>query len=166
MSSMVGELVTSDGKNFYSKNESFMKFTKNGDSWIARDKSGKKYIFGKVIKIKGTNHTKMWALTEVQGVYENNKYVINYTPDSESLGKPYIESIVYNDNGSGDETRVTFHYGSFSGFQETESYRLGGYESLEKRLDRITIANKGTTVDTYTFHYTNDRLQKVTIQWC
>ncbi|MCB1193912.1 MAG: hypothetical protein KDK90_25985 [Leptospiraceae bacterium] len=171
-SSLGGQLVSSNGKDYYSKNENFMKFSRSGGIWIVKDKTGKTYQFGKLLTttVSGKNigipesKTKMWVLDKVVGLHNKNYYEITYHSDSQSEGYPYPQTIVYNNNSSSKRSEILFDYYPVSCKSCYERYTNAGYQKMSKLLKSITIKNEGIEVNRYEFVYDSENKKLITIK--
>ncbi|MBM9500719.1 hypothetical protein JWG44_10725 [Leptospira sp. 201903071] len=158
VSTLAGELIDVSGNKtkYHSRKESWILFEPQGTcgdgpcSWVATDKSGRKFFFGASLdsRIPALGRTagsiREWTLNREEDGHGNG-YDIQYSSIDVSNGDSYPESITYNDR------IIRFIFENRN--DKTPNYILGTLERIQKRLDKIEISVGGNVFRTYDLDY-------------
>jgi hypothetical protein len=148
------ELVKISADEYHAKDESgeFLKFTRTGSHWVARDKSGATYTFGESVDARQTNAHGIfcWCLEKVRDLHGNTIHY-NYTDDQ---GEMYLSQIQYN--GNEDQSFTATHTVDF--ILETRpdavvSYHTGAKVTTAMRLKEIQVKVNGALSRKYNLTY-------------
>lgn len=143
------ELVTDDDGNYRFRIEgSFVRVTRVGDGWEARDRSGTRYFFAGATVDDGAGRVFAWNLTRREDIYGNE---IRYEWERDATGRPYLAGIVWNDFSEDVRNDVVFDYDARP--DALTSYIAGFAVTTERRLARINVRHAGAAVWTYTLTY-------------
>ena len=157
------ELVPLEDGSYRTENESgFMRFTRAGEGWEIRDKSGKAYRLGvtsdsRSSRAGGTTFTDTfkWFIEEVVDTH-GNRMEYHYTRYPDSPGNTFCTEIHYSISRSNPALyhAIIFDYelrpDAFSSF-------LSGFEvRCARRCREIRVESQGTVVRRYGLSYVTD----------
>lgn len=147
------ELVCVGGSEYRAKQEgAFIKFTFDGTSWQARDKSGTTYLLGTSASSRQAESGRVfkWCIDKVSDRH-GNYMSITYLQEQNEI---YPQEIQYTGKGTSVSPihSVTFNYETRT--DVISSYR-GGFEArAASRLASIDIRTQGNLVRKYALGYT------------
>ncbi len=163
--SNAGILAPQGGGIYFSKNESFSKFTAVGVcgggpcSWIVQDRSGMTLYYGdsnssRIEAVRSVNDgsVRVWALTRVED-RNGNSYEIIYDEDTVN-GDFYPLSITYT-KGAGISEYYTIEFSIESRSDAAISYADNAKEFMDQRITAIRIKAAGSLLRKYQFDYQN-----------
>jgi RHS repeat-associated protein len=159
----VEELVPLSDGSYRCKNEfGFMRFTRSGDGWEVRDKSGKVYRLGTVAESRqmkpggtGFSSTFKWYVNEVVDTH-GNRMEYHYSTYADSPGQIYCTEIRYSISRTdpGVFHSVVFDYETradvFSSFISAFEVRTA------RRCREIRVLSQGAVVRRYVLGYAAD----------
>ncbi|MCI0619492.1 FG-GAP-like repeat-containing protein [Candidatus Wolfebacteria bacterium] len=156
-SSFDGELVTVSAGAYRPKveNGAFLNYEFDGDSWIAIDKAGTRYLFGQNIQARqddpaDATRTYRWMLEEVRDTNDN---VVRYEY-SKNAGQIYPVRIVYTGHDAADGIfEVVFEREVRP--DATTSYASGFAVETNYRVREVAVNINGAPVRAYTLTYTS-----------
>ncbi|MCP4200061.1 MAG: VCBS repeat-containing protein, partial [Proteobacteria bacterium] len=140
---------------------SFFRFQRTGDSWEARDKSGRVYRYGSypedgsILRSRegkgdlGFQSTYKWLVDELLDT-NNNRVKFVYVGFDDSPGQLYVSEIRYNFNNNSYHS-VVFNYESRP--DVLDDYRAGFLIRTGRRVSSIQVLALGEQVREYRFKY-------------
>ncbi|PJZ29480.1 RHS repeat-associated core domain-containing protein [Leptospira kmetyi] len=157
VSSLAGELVDVSGNRseFHSKKETWVQFVPQGScgdgpcTWIATDRSGRRFIFGgtadsRITAIGRGSSLREWALSREEDSFGNG-YNVTYTPFDSTNGDYYPQRITYNDRS------IDFTFENRS--DKSPIYSFGTLYKMQQRLESIEVNVAGHSIRKYELDY-------------
>jgi RHS repeat-associated protein len=163
-SSLSGELVNISGSTYGAKVESgdFLSYSRSGDSWVLKDKSGTTYSFGLTSASRqddpnDSSRIYKWMLEEVRDA--NNNF-IRYEYFKHN-GQIYPSKILYTGFGSVDGIfTITFNLdNTFE--MGPQVYTTGFAVKTNYRVSTIEIAESNNWIKKYVLGYDDDQSGKL-----
>ncbi|MCL4180537.1 MAG: VCBS repeat-containing protein [Verrucomicrobia bacterium] len=155
------ELVPlTDGSYRQKIESSFLRFTRAGDGWEVRDKSGRLYRVGAVSRVIRTGGTRFqdtfkWYVDEVLDTH-GNRMEYRYSTHADSPGQLYLSEIRYSISRS---DAAIFHAVSFEYEPRPDAFSsfVSGFEiRTARRCREIRVLSRNQLVRRYTLSYAND----------
>ncbi len=148
-----------DGTYRFKIEGAFQKFVREGDQWVALDKTGTRYIFGQTADSRigySATQTFLWALDKV--IDRNGNYLLLSYRRNDSDNQIYPSEIIYtaNDTASrASDRRVTFEAEPRADilFSQRPRFRMATSERLKRIKTWVFRGGAWERVKEYVFLY-------------